>query len=112
MKNSFEENTIVLIQYPFTDLSNSKVRPALVVRYQIDQDIIVLPITSSFGIGQRDLEIKGDLTVGFKFPIQSFIRIEKICTLQSGLVKKSLGKLQRNFYKKVQKSLIEFLTGS
>ena len=110
MKNFFKKNTIVLIQYPFSDLSSSKVRPALIIRDQVDQDIIVLLVTSSFGVGSRDLELKDEFLTGFKFPIRSFVRLEKICTLQSSLVKKTLGSLQADFFEKIRKKLSKFLT--
>ena len=111
MKNFYKENTVVLIQYPFTDLSSSKVRPALVIRDQIDEDIICLPVSSSFGTHSFDISIPEDITKGFKFPIPSYIRFRKISTLKSVLVRKVLGSLENNFYEQVKKALIEFLKG-
>ena len=44
---SYSKNKVILVRYPFSDLSGSKVRPAIVVNAShISQDIIIVPLTS------------------------------------------------------------------
>ena len=45
---SYSKNDIILVRYPFSDLSSSKVRPAIVVSApHVSQDIIIIvPLTS------------------------------------------------------------------
>jgi mRNA interferase MazF len=44
---SYSKHDIVLVRYPFSDLSNSKVRPAVVVNAaHSSQDILITPLTS------------------------------------------------------------------
>ncbi len=44
---SYSRNDIILVRYPFSDLSSSKVRPAVVVSApHISQDIMITPLTS------------------------------------------------------------------
>jgi mRNA interferase MazF len=44
---NYSKNEIVLVRYPFSDLSSSKVRPAVVVSApHISQDIFIIPLTS------------------------------------------------------------------
>jgi mRNA interferase MazF len=44
---SYSKNDVILVRYPFSDLSSSKVRPAVVVSApHISQDIIITPLTS------------------------------------------------------------------
>lgn len=44
---SFSKNDIILVCYPFSDLSDSKVRPAVVVSApHVSQDIFIVPLTS------------------------------------------------------------------
>ena len=44
---SCSRNDVVLVRYPFTDLSGSKVRPAVVVSSaHASQDVIIVPLTS------------------------------------------------------------------
>lgn len=44
---SYSKNDIILIRYPFSDLSTSKVRPAVAVNTpHASQDLIITPLTS------------------------------------------------------------------
>ncbi|MBD2307025.1 type II toxin-antitoxin system PemK/MazF family toxin [Chroococcidiopsis sp. FACHB-1243] len=44
---SYWKNDIILVRYPFSDLSNSKVRPAIIVNaLHVSQDIFIVPLTS------------------------------------------------------------------
>jgi len=44
---SYSKGDIVLIRYPFSDLSGAKVRPAVVVNSpHISQDLFIVPLTS------------------------------------------------------------------
>ncbi|MFM2312019.1 MAG: hypothetical protein RLZZ04_1295 [Cyanobacteriota bacterium] len=42
---NYLKNNVILVRYPFSDLSDSKVRPAIVVNTQhISQDIFIVPL--------------------------------------------------------------------
>lgn len=44
---SYSKNDVILVRYPFSDLSSSKVRPAVVVGVaHTSQDILITPLTS------------------------------------------------------------------
>lgn len=44
---SFSQNEVVLVRYPFSDLSTSKVRPAVVVNGpHVSRDLILVALTS------------------------------------------------------------------
>lgn len=43
----FSKNDVILVRYPFSDLSASKVRPAVVVNApHVSQDLFIVPLTS------------------------------------------------------------------
>jgi mRNA interferase MazF len=45
--NNYSKNEIVLIKYPFSDLINLKIRPAVVINDKYPSyDLIVIPLTS------------------------------------------------------------------
>jgi mRNA interferase MazF len=47
---NYSKNDIILVQYPFSDLSSSKVRPAVIVSApHVAQDILITPLTSKTG---------------------------------------------------------------
>ena len=44
---SYLRNEVVLVRYPFTSLTGSKVRPAVVVNApHVSQDVLIVPLTS------------------------------------------------------------------
>ena len=44
---SYSKNEIILVRYPFSNLSGSKVRPAIIVNASHpSQDVIIVPLTS------------------------------------------------------------------
>ena len=44
---SYSKNEVVLVRYPFSDLSGSKVRPAVVVNApHASRDVMIVPLTS------------------------------------------------------------------
>ncbi len=44
---SFSKNDVILVRYPFSDLSDIKVRPAVVVNApHVSHDVFIVPLTS------------------------------------------------------------------
>jgi len=44
---NFSKNNVILVRYPFSDLSRSKVRPAVIVNApHSSQDLLITPLTS------------------------------------------------------------------
>ena len=47
---NYSKYGVILVRYPFSDLSNTKVRPAVVVSAtHSSQDILITPLTSKTG---------------------------------------------------------------
>ncbi len=45
--NNYSRGEVVLVRYPFSDLSGSKVRPAVIVSApHASQDVFIVPLTS------------------------------------------------------------------
>lgn len=84
---------IVLISFPFTDLSGSKLRPALILT-QSELDITVSFITTQIGRREvTDVLLKPTSSNGLKK--QSLVRTSKIATLDRSLVVGLLGKISQ-----------------
>jgi len=83
---------IVLITFPFTDLSGSKLRPAVVLA-DTNLDLTVCFITTQIGWQEpTDVLLSPTATNGLRK--QSLIRTSKIATLDKALAKGLLGKLE------------------
>ena len=90
----YEFGSIILVPFPFTDLTATKVRPALVVSRPdpTDRDVIVCFITSQTKPGVRHaLTLKRTATSGLKVP--SLVRFDKIATLDRRIVLGELGRI-------------------
>ncbi|WP_304062770.1 type II toxin-antitoxin system PemK/MazF family toxin [Pedobacter glucosidilyticus] len=84
---------VVLITFPFTDLSGSKFRPAVVLS-ENSMDYTVCFITSQIGWQeQTDLLLYQNSINGLKRT--SLIRTSKIATLDKNLIQGLLGKLSK-----------------
>jgi mRNA interferase MazF len=44
--SSYSKGEVVLIRYPFSNLSGSKVRPAVIRAPHVSQDVFIVPLTS------------------------------------------------------------------
>src|SRR2546423_1486097 len=89
----FVRGDIVVVNFPFTDLRETKRRPAFVLKV-LDQDLILCQITSrlkhdNFSIPLNSEDFKqGTLTK------ESFIRPNRIFTLHGDLIVKKVGSLK------------------
>lgn len=82
-------NDIVLLPIPFTDLSSSKVRPAIVVGHgSWTGDLFVVPVTSQ--LSNADLLLNDWQAAGLNVP--SGIK-GQICTVEDRLVRKVVGNI-------------------
>lgn len=107
---------VVLLSFPFTDLSATKVRPAVVVSpdnyNQISQDVVVVLITTNTSRhGAFDLLLEKShpefLQTGLRY--DSAIRIDKVFTLNRRLIVKALGRFGPQLKGAVEQQLRLFL---
>ena len=82
-------NDVVLLPIPFTDLSSSKVRPAIVVGHgSWPGDLFVVPVTSQ--LANANLPLNQWAQAGLNVP--SGIK-GQICTVEARLVRKVVGRI-------------------
>ena len=89
----YERGDLLLVPYPFTDLSTTKRRPVLALTHADPQgDFIALPVTSrpqhsnALALPERAL-VSGSL------PAASWVRTDRIVTLHVSLVTKVFGRV-------------------
>ena len=94
---NFKRGDIVLIPFPFTDLSSSKQRPALVVSSDslnaASDDVLVAAITSQIAPKLTSVEFMIPLQVlpACGLPKPSVVRLTKLAALHRQLVIKRIG---------------------
>ena len=109
---TYEPGTVVLVNFPFTDLQSSKVRPALVLTGK-GEDVIILGIFSKVPDEIRESWIMVDKVdpnfhlTGLKKT--SIVKTEKIAVIHRSLIRKELGHLPQGIMGQVRKTLIKTL---
>ncbi len=89
---SYLKHDVVLVQYPFSDLTGAKVRPAIVVNApHISQDLLIVPLTSKIGSLLSGEFVLADWRLA-GLNVESAVK-RGIYTIQQRLVAKKLGKL-------------------
>lgn len=101
---------IILVPFPFTDLSSAKRRPALVVSpdvYNAGKDAVIAYITSQTSIlprlGDYDLQKWKEADL----PKPSKVRM-KFATIDKSIVIKTIGKLEKADAEEIEKILLSF----
>ncbi|MGC9309612.1 MAG: type II toxin-antitoxin system PemK/MazF family toxin [Candidatus Nanoarchaeia archaeon] len=106
----FNQKDIVLIPFPYSDLSLSKKRPALIISNKgvnKMQDRICCLVTTK--PHKQDLKIeKSSIKEGI-LPFQSFIKPHRIFTIQEDIIIKRLCKINTSLHNSVIKKLNEYL---
>lgn len=89
----FERGELVLVPFPFTDLSAAKRRPVLALTPPDGYgDFNALPVTSRSHHPHVVRISAGDLVTGL-LPVASWIRTDRVITLNASLVIKSIARV-------------------
>ena len=101
---NYSINDVILVRYPFSDLTNSKVRPAVVVNGKhASHDLFVVALTSrSTGLQPGEFALTDWKSAGLNVPTSVK---RAIFTIHDKLVLKSLGELGQNDAEAVDRSL-------
>jgi mRNA interferase MazF len=99
---------VVVIPFPFADLTASKKRPALVLANLKGDDLILCLITSS-RIDDYSIPLtNNDFSKG-KLSLESFIRPNRIFTADKVLIERKVGSLKKNKSEEVIEEVCKIL---
>ena len=104
---------IVLVPFPFTDLTVAKLRPALVIHESV-RDVIIAFISSKIPVEPSDTEVLvkrgrvGFVKTGLK--VDSVIRLDKVATVLKDLVVGELGELDEDLRREVNAKLAKIMS--
>jgi mRNA interferase MazF len=106
---TFVKGDIVVIPFPFSDLTSSKRRPALVLANLQGDDIILCQITSQ---NVKDSYAKtldsSDLLSG-TLSISSNIRPNRLFTADKKLILYLIGRISKNKYQEVTQAIMDLI---
>ncbi len=106
----YEQRDIVLIPFPYSDLSGAKQRPALIIsnkNINRDEDRICCLITSNPASEGIKLA-KEHFEVG-NLPFQSWAKPHRLFTIHEKIIRKRLCKVTEKFHNAVVGRITEFL---
>jgi mRNA interferase MazF len=113
---SYKHGDVVLVPFPFTDLSTAKQRPALVVSAdwfnEIRHDRVLVALTSQIPDTLEDDQYSlshADITDA-GLPKPSMVKLGKIFTIEQGLIRKTLGALSQPTMKAISQALARVLS--
>jgi mRNA interferase MazF len=106
----FVKGDIVVIPFPFSDLSGSKKRPALVLANLQGDDIILCQITSQQSKDIYAIAIDQTDFANGSLPVASNIRPSRIFTADKKMIIRTAGTLKRTSFAKVSSAIIKLLT--
>lgn len=96
---SFHQGDVVLVPFPFADLTGQKVRPAIIVSADPQREEIILAFITSVlsNRSSRGAEVEL-LRSNSEFGVSglkadSLIRLDKLVTLSAGVVSRRLGSI-------------------
>jgi mRNA interferase MazF len=104
--------SVILVHFPFSDLSKSKLRPALVLAPAGNDDYILCQITSNPWGDPLAVEISSDSFVKGGLPLTSYARPAKLFTASISLFVKEAGRIKEATLGKVIAQTIKVLCGT
>jgi len=100
------QRDIVLLNFPFSNLKQSKVRPAVILsndkHNKKSDDIVVVPLTSNLQQTDYDMLITNKHLEKGNLIVDSRIKIDRIFSVDKKLVKMNIGKINKQTFSKIK----------
>ena len=107
----FVKGDVVVLNFPFSDLSGAKRRPALVVADLDGNDVILCQITTRSKMDAYSIYLDADDFTDGKLAAESVVRPNKIFTADETIILYIACKINADTTKKVVKSIVDILVG-
>lgn len=111
----YKQGDVILIPFPFTDLSTFKQRPAVIIssdRFnKISNDVIIAAISSYISNKESHFEYLLNYEEQSKagLPKQSVVKLGKVVTIDQRLIRKNLGHFSATVIKRILNGIIEIM---
>ena len=108
---TFVKGSIVVLPFPFSDLSASKRRPALVLADLQGDDIILCQITSKNTKDIYAITLDNDDFVSGSLSVSSNIRPNRLFTADKKIVAYTLGRVSQDKFQQVADAINQIIAG-
>ena len=93
---TFAIGDVVLVTFPYADFSRFKKRPALVAGLAEFNNLILCQITSKSYTSKRAISLDSQDFVDGELGISSYVRPDKIFTVEKSIIEKRIGSLEND----------------
>jgi mRNA interferase MazF len=101
--------SVVLIPFPFSDLSQSKLRPAVVLADAARGDWILCQVTSKSYSDPQAIELTDDSFAKGSLHAVSYARPSKLFTANRSLIVRQVGVLKDKMLERIVDAIVELL---
>ncbi len=105
----FVKGDIVVIEFPYSHLKDAKRRPVLILKVPKGEDVIVLQITGSSYENLLEIPLKKEDFRKGSLKRDSYIRIDKIASIEKSLIKYKVGSLKQEKFNAIIDRICSFL---
>ena len=106
---SFADGSVVLVRFPFSDLSSSKLRPAVVLAFSGHDDWIMCQVTSNPYADPSAVEITDDDFISGSLDRVSYARTGKLFTANHALVSREAGRIKDKHFHSIIDAVVAIL---
>ena len=96
---------IILVKFPFTNLTNFKLRPALII-WEYKKDFIILAISSNKN-NWINYEIDNWSLSWWELLIKSYVKVNKITSIENSIIFSKIATLDKKNTKKIKEKFID-----
>ena len=100
---------IVVLEFPFSNLIQVKRRPSLIIKVPKGDDVIVCQITGRSYEKSVEIPIKKEDFHKGNLKVDSYIRLDKIFSVEKYLIKYKIGSLKQDNFNKILDRICSFL---
>ena len=108
------QRQIVLLDFPFSNLRTSKVRPAIIMsndKYnKKSRDVVVVPLTSNPAKTGYDLIITNKNMEEGNLIVDSRAKINRIFSVEKRMIKMNIGKIDKKTFLEIKTVLSKFIS--
>ncbi len=109
----YKQGEILIVPFPFSDLSNIKQRPVIVLSKaednEISEDIITCGLTSNLKNSAHSVLIDNINLEEGSIPKKSRIKVDKLFTINKNSIKKKVARLNKKTFEEVKKEFINLI---
>jgi len=106
---SLSVGNVVFVSFPFSDLTNTKLRPAILLAYVGRDDWILCQVTSKPYADKQAIELSEACYELGGLNQLSYARSTKLFTANQSIIKKQVGRLNKQTFKKISSTIQETL---